>query len=185
MMAPAMDRDDEKFLLLVNRAVVEAADSVALVPMLRKNAEKKAAAQQRNEEGGMTNEESGERRAEGGEFNGLDVSESPSLPVSESAFDEDRFRAVLGKLMERREAVMQDALWKPLVPLARACAARVLPMEVVQRIDALLVQDESQNRRGLRHVLCWKWAMASHASQEPVMGEVEEVLGLRKVEPEA
>lgn len=56
MMAPAMDRDDEKFLLLVNRAVVEAADSVALVPMLRKNAEKKAAAQQRNEEGGMTNE---------------------------------------------------------------------------------------------------------------------------------
>ncbi len=178
MMAPAMDRDDEKFLLLVNRAVVEAADSVALVPMLRKNAEKRAAAQQRNEEGGMTNEEGGERRAEGGESEGLEVSESPSLPVSSSAFDEERWMRVVAKLMERKETVMQDALWKPLVAVARACAVRGLSPSVVSRVEGVLAADESLSRAGMRHVMAWKLAQALCSGDEEAVRGVERVLSI-------
>lgn len=186
-LCPAMARKEEH-VLLVKMSAVKDADSTSAERVLRARGEKGKVAL-RNEEGGMANQEgepSGERRAEGGESEQsggrkAEGGESEDLDAEAlaSGFDEDRFRAVLGKLMERREAVMQDALWKPLMPLARACAVRVLPMEVVQRIDALLGQDEAASRQGMRHVLCWKWALASHASQERVMGEVEEVLALR------
>jgi ParB-like chromosome segregation protein Spo0J len=179
MMAPAMDRDDEKFLLLVNRAVVEAADSVALVPMLRKNAEKKAAAQQRNEEGGMTNEggqEGGERRAEGGESDSLEGSESPSLQVSSSAFDEVRWRKVHGALMLKPEAAMQNALWEALMGSQWEALAAILPGESYASLMGELNRD-GVKRKGLRWCLLACVALALCAEDEEGLSVVEGALG--------
>lgn len=184
MMAPALDRDGEKFLLLVNRAVVEAADSVALVPMLRKNAEKKAAAEKRNEEGGMTNEEGrmtneegGERRAEGGECEDVDVSESPSLQVSKSAFDEVRWRKVHGALMLKPEAAMQNALWEALMGTQWEALAEILPSESYASIMGELNRD-GVKRKGLRWCLLACVALALCAEDEEGLSAVEEALGV-------
>lgn len=172
MMAPAMDRDDEKFLLLVNRAVVESADSVALVPMLRKNAEKKAAAEKRNDEAGMTNEEreqGEEQRAEGGE--------ASTLPVSESAFDEVRWRKVHGALMLRPEASMQNALWEALMGSQWEALAEILPSESYASIMGELNRDEVK-RKGLRWCLLACVALALCAEDEEGLSVVEGALGV-------
>lgn len=176
MMAPAMDRDDEKFLLLVNRAVVEAADSVALVPMLRKNAEKKAAAQQRNEEGGMTNEEAEDFPQIQGGPQILDEAEDLTSEAAGAAFDEVRWRKVHGALMLKPEAVMQDALWEALMGSQWEALAEILPSESYASLMGELNRD-GVKRKGLRWCLLACVALALCAEDEEGLSVVEGALG--------
>ncbi len=110
----------------------------------------------------------------------LTVSESPSLPVSSSSFDEERWRAVLARLMGRKEAVMQDGLWKPLVMVVRELAVTEMPADVVTKVDEVLALDESSSRQGLRHVMAWLMATANHWGMEVPLAEVEEGLGVER-----
>lgn len=94
------------------------------------------------------------------------------------AFDMARWQAVVARLMARKESVMQDALWKPLVPVMRA-AVRTLAPDAVASCEAVLEADDSINRRGLRHVMAWLLALnAAHGSTQ-AQEEIEEALGVK------
>jgi len=183
MMAPAMDRDDEKFLLLVNRAVVEAADSVALVPMLRgrgKNPAPTPTPTPARSEGGGEGDGGGEVDG-GGEGDGvggggLQVSESHGLPVSESAFDEVRWRKVHGALMLKPEAAMQNALWEALMGSQWEALAEILPSESYASVMGELNRD-GVKRKGLRWCLLACVALALCAEDEDGLSVVEGALG--------
>lgn len=172
-LAPAMARG-EKHLLIVKMSAVKDADSTSAEKVLRGKG--KAAASPQNDEGRMANEEdeealSGEEEERGG-------FEAAGVLVEKSAFDEVRWTRVVAKLIERKETVMQDALWKPLVTVARECAVRSLPASVVAKVDAVLATDESLNRQGLRHVMAWKLAQAMCGSNEAAVGGIELVLSI-------
>ena len=94
------------------------------------------------------------------------------------SFDLERERVVVARLMARKETVMQDGLWKPLVRVARDLARAELPEEVSAQVSALLAQDDSSNRQGLRHVMAWLFAVANHWEREALMVEVERALGV-------
>lgn len=174
--APAMARS-EKHVLVVKVRAVKDADSTSAEKVLRGRG--KAAAPQRNEEGGMTNEEgeeSGERRAEGGESDSLEVSESPSLPVSSFAFDEVRWWKIHGVLMLKPEAAMQNALWEALMGTQWEALAEILPKEAYVSLMGELNRD-GVKRKGLRWCLLACVALALCAEDEEGLSVVEGALG--------
>ena len=90
----------------------------------------------------------------------------------------ERWLRVLGKLLERKDAVMQDGLWKPLVWHAWACAAEKLPEEIYAQMMGEMNRDAVVNRRGLRWCLLGALACAMAEDETEALEEVEERLGI-------
>ena len=84
---------------------------------------------------------------------------------------------MVARLMARKEVVMQDSLWKPLVGLVREMVAPLVLEEVSAAVAGTLAQDDSCNRQGLRHVMAWLAAAAACGADEEALREVERVLG--------
>ena len=180
-LAPAMART-EKHVCLVRVSAVKDADSTSAERVLRGRGEKgKVETGRRGEEEKRSVED--EEALSGGEEEG-DVSESPSLPVSESAFDEVRWRKVHGALMLKPEAAMQNALWEALMGTQWEALAEILPSEAYASIMGELNRD-GVKRKGLRWCLLACVALALCAEDEAGLSVVEEALGLRKAQPEA
>jgi ParB-like chromosome segregation protein Spo0J len=177
-LAPAMARKEEH-VLVVKVSAVKDADSTSAERVLRARGEKgkverKGAAEDLNggtenggtEKGGMDEDLSAEA------FN----SESPSLPVSESAFDEVRWRKVHGALMLKPEAAMQNALWEALMGTQWEALAEMLPSESYASLMGELNRDEVK-RKGLRWCLLACVALALCAEDEEGLSVVEGALG--------
>ena len=158
---------DGKYLLLVRVSAVKDADSVAETKVLKGKVE-------RHDENGnlnppLTPNQSEEGGGVGGGDEGGDVMEDVAFPM-------ERWLRVLGKLLERKDAVMQDGLWKPLVWHAWACAAEKLPEEIYAQMMGEMNRDEVVNRRGLRWCLLGALACAMAEDETEALEEVEERL---------
>lgn len=169
MMAPALDRDEEKFLLLVNRAMVEAADSLALAPMLRKNVRPAHGGGQGMAKAG------GEKtiRHSDKETAGADHEEDTSAETK--GFDEVRWRKIHEALMLKPEAAMQNSLWQALMGTQWEALAELLPQDSYASIMGELNRDEIK-RKGLRWCLLACVALALCAEDEDGLRVVEGAL---------
>jgi hypothetical protein len=178
-LAPAMARKEEH-VLIVKMSAVKDADSTSAERVLRGRGEKaKVETARRGEEENRSLDD--EEAVSGGEEE-CDVSESPSLPVSESAFDEVRWRKIHGALMLKPEAAMQNALWEALMGTQWEALAEILPGESYASIMGELNRD-GVKRKGLRWCLLACVALALCAEDEEGLSVVEESLGT--AQPEA
>jgi len=178
-LAPAMARKEEH-VLIVKMSAVKDADSTSAEKVLRGRG--KAAAQQRNEEGGMTNEEAEDFPQIQGGPQILDEAEDLTSEAPGAAFDEVRWRKVHGALMLKPEAAMQNALWEALMGTQWEALAEILPSESYASIMGELNRD-GVKRKGLRWCLLACVALALCAEDEEGLSVVEEALGT--AEPEA
>lgn len=171
--APAMART-EKHVLVVKMSAVKDADSTSAEKVLRGRGEKgKAETGRRGEQEKRSVDD--EETLSGGEEES-DVSESPSLPVSSSAFDEVRWRKVHGALMLKPEAAMQNALWEALMGTQWEALAEILPSESYASLMGELNRD-GVKRKGLRWCLLACVALALCAEDEEGLSVVEGALG--------
>ncbi len=148
-LAPAMARKEEH-VLIVKMSAVKDADSTSAERVLRGRGEKgKVETGRRGVEEKRSVDD--EEALSGGEEEG-DVSESPSLPVFLSSFDEVRWRKVHGALMLKPEAAMQNALWEALMGAQWESLAEIRPIESYASIMGELNRD-GVKRKGLRWCL--------------------------------
>jgi hypothetical protein len=89
---------------------------------------------------------------------------------------------VLAALLGRKDAVMQDALWKPLVCLQWEALSAVLPPEIYAAMMGEMNADEAAKRSGLRWCYMALLALALHEGNaeemEAEIVEIEEKLGV-------
>lgn len=173
-----------RHLLLVRRSAVMDADDVAAAgtwvlkgKAWRESAVVRAApASAHAHDSAPVGEEQGHEDQEGH----TDEDEHERLEQEPEAvpFDEGRWRAVVARLMARKEVVMQDSLWKPLVGLVREMVAPLVLEEVSAAVAGTLAQDDSCNRQGLRHVMAWLLAASACGADEEALREVERVLAV-------
>ena len=97
--------------------------------------------------------------------------------------------SILAKLLGKKEAVMQDALWKPLVGMQWAALREVLPAEIAEAMASEMALDESDNRRGLRWCFLALLALAltegNAALYEEQVAAVETRLGIENDKDQA
>jgi len=169
----------EKHLVLVRMSAVRDADSVqeegARVLKGRKQPVKVKSVE---DDGQSDNGTMGQSDDEMG-----DEVKSPGLPVSLShCLDLGRWKAVAAKLIQRRDGVMQDAMWKPLILHAWECASEKLSEADYAACMGIMDADESESRRGLRWVLLATLACAMaddrDGGEPEVIGEIEAALGI-------
>jgi len=172
-LAPAMARKEEH-VLVVKVSAVKDADSTSAEKVLRGRG--KAAAQQRNEEGGMTNEEGEDFPQIQGGPQILDKAEDLTSEAAGAVFDEVRWRKVHGALMLKPEAAMQNALWEALMGSQWEALAEILPSESYASLMGELNRD-GVKRKGLRWCLLACVALALCAEDEEGLGVVEGALG--------
>lgn len=186
---PAMARDGH-YMMLVKMSAVRDADSTSAERVLRARgekgkAERKGAAELANDETRITNEEGGDSpQIQGGPQILDEASEDLGAEATMCAFDEVRWRKVHGALMLKPEAAKQNALWEALMGTQWEALAEILPKESYASIMGELNRD-GVKRKGLRWCLLACVALALCAEDQEGMAVVEEVLGLRKAEPEA
>jgi ParB-like chromosome segregation protein Spo0J len=180
--APAMART-EKHVLVVKVSAVKDADSTSAEKVLRGRGKNPAPAPTptpaRSEGGGEGDgggEVDGGGEGDGVGGGGLKVSESHGLPVSESAFDEVRWRKVHGALMLKPEAAMQNALWEALMGTQWEALVEILPSESYASLMGELNRD-GVKRKGLRWCLLACVALALCAEDEEGLSVVEGALG--------
>lgn len=89
--------------------------------------------------------------------------------VAAAQFPMERWRAVQARLLARKESVMQDAAWKPLIMHAWECAASKLPQDVYAELMGEMNRIES--------VLLALLACDA-AADDATLAEVEAVLGI-------
>ena len=172
-LAPAMARKEEH-VLIVKMSAVKDADSTSAERVLRGRGEKgKVETGRRGVEEKRSVDD--EETLSGGDEE-CDVSESPSLAVSESAFDEVRWRKIHGALMLKPEAAMQNALWEALMGTQWEALAEILPGECYASLMGELNRD-GVKRKGLRWCLLACVALALCAEDEEGLSVVEEALG--------
>lgn len=172
---------ESRHLCLVKRSAVVDADDVSSdgAWVLKGKAWREA---QRKRQ---SSEEAGEMSGAGNDLPVDDEMGERELQREEEqaeSFNLERWRVVVARLMARKETVMQDGLWKPMVPVARDLALAVMPEDVAAQVDALLTQDDSSNRQGLRHVMAWLCAVVNHWEREALMVEVERALGVENAQ---
>jgi hypothetical protein len=169
------------YLVLVRMGAVKDADSTREEKVLhtRETRKKKFAEEQLTVDegrgapltvvdGGLSEEETEEETEEEEEAGG-----SASAP-----FDLERWRRVLAALLGKKEAVMQDALWKPLVCLQWEALAPLLPPEIYAAMMGEMNADEAANRRGLRWCYLALMALALHeGNAEEMEAEIVEIEG--------
>lgn len=177
-LAPAMARKEEH-VLIVKMSAVKDADSTSAERVLRGRGEKgkverKGAAEDLN--GGTEKGEMGQNGGMDEYDEGSEVGESHGLPVSESAFDEVRWRKVHGALMLKPEAAMQNALWEALMGTQWEALAEILPSESYASIMGELNRD-GVKRKGLRWCLLACVALALCSEDEEGLSVVEGALG--------
>ena len=181
MLAPAMDRGGEPWLLVVNEKLVVDTDSLAVLPMLRRNGKRRRA-----EGNGGAAVGGGNAVAEGAdERNGSDAKDGddqsavrPAPCALHSSLDLGRWKAVAAKLMQRPEAAMQDKLWKPVILHAWECASATLSAEDYADCMGIMNSDEIESRRGLRWVLLGVLACAMAQGEAEALVEIESALGI-------
>lgn len=171
--APAMART-EKHVCLVRVSAVKDADSTSAEKVLRGRG--KAAAPQRNEEGGITNEGGEDFPQIQGGTQILDEAEDLTSEAPGAAFDEVRWRKVHGALMLKPEAAMQNALWEALMGTQWEALAEILPSESYASLMGELNRD-GVKRKGLRWCLLACVALALCAEDEEGLSVVEGALG--------
>lgn len=175
-LAPAMARKEEH-VLIVKMSAVKDADSTSAERVLRSRGEKgKAAAPQRNEEGGMTNEGGEDFPQIQGGPQILDEAEDMTSEAPAAVFDEVRWRKVHGALMLKPEAAMQNALWEALMGTQWEALAEILPSESYASLMGELNRD-GVKRKGLRWCLLACVALALCAEDEEGLSVVEGALG--------
>lgn len=171
---------DGKFLLLVRMSAVRDGDSVReegervllTVESRRKAAERRRVTVDEGREAPVTVVDD---CLPGTEEDEADRSVRAPFPL-------ERWRAVMAKLLARKDAVMQDALWKPLVSVQWEALSAVLPPEVYAAMMGEMNRDETGNRRGLRWCFLAVMALAmcegNLDDMETEIGEIEERLGI-------
>lgn len=182
-LAPAMARKEEH-VLIVKMSAVKDADSTSAERVLRGRGDKgkverKGAADDLN--GGTEKGEMGQNGGMDEYDEGSEVGESHGLTVSESAFDEVRWRKIHGALMLKPEAAMQNALWEALMGTQWEALAEILPGESYASLMGELNRD-GVKRKGLRWCLLACVALALCAEDEEGLSVVEEALGTAQPE---
>jgi hypothetical protein len=166
------------YLVLVRMSAVKDADSTREEKVLRGRGKTLRRGEEEKGSGGEEEKRSGgvEEMEDEEEEDDLQVSSSPSLQV----FDLPRWRRVLAALMITKDAVMQDALWKPLVGLQWEALAMVLPPDIYASMMGEMNADESTNRRGLRwcYLALLALALESGAEMEAEIAEIEGKMGI-------